>query len=84
MQEHSKQYDDYMRSDAWETKRQQRMEIDNYKCAMCFRPVQTMKKVNIHHITYVNLGNENVLTDLVTLCPTCHKHIHNYYRRVKA
>lgn len=81
MQEHSKQYDDYMRSDAWEAKRQQRIEIDGYKCVMCGRPTQTMKKINVHHISYRNLGNENVLTDLCTLCPTCHKHIHNYYNR---
>lgn len=80
MQEHSKQYDDYMRSKQWEDKRQQRIEIDG-ECVMCHRPVSKMKKIDVHHITYIRLGNENVLTDLCTLCPTCHKHIHNYYNR---
>lgn len=48
---------------------------------MCGGPLDKIKSVQVHHITYKNLGNENVLTDLCTLCGSCHKKIHNYYNR---
>ncbi len=71
-----------MRSKEWEQKRQQRLEIDNHKCAMCDRPESKCKDgLQMHHITYERLGHENALTDLVSLCPACHVKIHKYYGR---
>ncbi len=74
-------YKDYMCSDEWKQKRQERMEIDGFRCVMCGRPLNKIKSVQIHHITYSRLGNENVMTDLCTLCGSCHKKLHNFYNR---
>ena len=76
----TKEYLDYMKSDAWEQKKQERIAIDN-GCVMCGRPLNKIRSTQVHHITYKNLGHEDVLNDLVTLCGSCHKKIHNYYNR---
>lgn len=72
-------YKNYMRSDEWKAKREERLEVDNYSCAMCGRDLSRCK-LQVHHITYKNLGNEQ-LNDLVTVCGSCHKKLHNYYKR---
>ncbi len=77
----SEYYNKYMASPEWEAKKAERMEIDGYRCVMCGRHISHCKTLQVHHITYARLGNENVLTDLCTLCGSCHKKIHNYYNR---
>lgn len=77
-------YKNYIKSELWEQKKEERMQIDDYKCVMCGRPRDRCRVFQVHHITYRNLGHENALTDLVTLCGSCHKKIHNYYDRIKA
>lgn len=77
------EYKTYMRSPEWEAKKQQRIAIDK-GCCMCGRPLDKIKSVQVHHITYKNLGNEDVLTDICTLCGSCHKKIHNFYNRRRA
>ena len=85
MKAHSDYYDKYIRSDAWKQKEQERMRIDDNKCAMCGRPSEkTRHGLQVHHITYKNLGHEDVLADLVTLCAPCHKKMHNYLSRIKS
>ena len=75
-------YESYMRSKEWDAKRQQRLQIDNNCCVMCGRPAEkTRNGLQVHHCTYVRLGHENVLTDLCTLCGSCHQKIHRYYNR---
>ena len=82
---HLKQYKykDYMRSEQWKAKKQERIAIDK-GCCMCGRPLDKIKSVQVHHITYKNLGNENVLTDICTLCGSCYKKTHNYYNCKRA
>lgn len=79
----TQEYKTYMRSEAWEAKKQERIQIDGC-CVMCKRPLDKIKKINVHHVTYARLGNENVLTDLATLCGSCHQKIHNFYGRRRA
>lgn len=79
----TEEYKRYIRSPEWEAKKQERIAIDK-GCCMCGRPLDKIKSVQVHHITYSRLGNENVLTDLCTLCGSCHKKIHNYYNRIRA
>lgn len=75
-------YKKYMRSKEWEQKRQQRLEIDNHKCAMCDRPESKCKDgLQMHHISYRHLGNEDILKEIVSLCPRCHRLIHKFYNR---
>ena len=80
MNKHSKEYDQYMKSEAWRTKKQERINIDG-GCVMCHRPISRIRSLQVHHITYARLGNENVLSDLCTLCGSCHQKIHAYYNR---
>lgn len=79
--EHSKQYDEYMKSEAWEQKKKQRMEVDHYACVMCGRSIEHCRTMQVHHVSYRRLGRENIYTDLCTVCGSCHKKLHNYYNR---
>lgn len=75
-------YNRYIRSDEWKQKEQERMNVDDNKCVMCGRPSEkTRHGLQVHHITYNNLGNEDIMSDLVTLCAPCHKKMHNYLNR---
>ena len=67
-------YEYYIKSEQWQKKRKLRLEIDNNQCVMCGRH----SKLNVHHLTYQNLGFENACDDLVTLCETCHALHHSY------
>lgn len=76
-------YKNYMQSEQWQQKKAERIDIDK-GCVMCLRPLDKIRSVQVHHISYRNLGHEDVLADLVTLCGSCHKKIHNYYNRIRA
>ena len=39
------------------------------------------RTMQVHHVTYRNLGHEDVMKDLCTVCGSCHKKLHNYYDR---
>ena len=77
----TKDYDNYIRSEEWKRKRKERLKIDNYKCVMCGSGIDQWGYLEVHHISYKNMGHEDVWNDLCTLCPSCHKLIHAYYRR---
>lgn len=79
----SEEYRRYIRSPEWEKKKAERMRIDNYSCVMCGRNREHCRTLQVHHITYKNLGHENIYTDLCTVCGSCHKKLHNYYDRVR-
>ena len=79
----TQEYKDYMHSNEWKAKKRERIAIDQ-GCVMCGRPLDKIKSIQVHNITYQRLGNENVLTDLCTLCGSCHKKLHNFYNRKRA
>jgi len=62
-----KQYQKYLLSNKWKNLREVIMKRDHYKCQICFKNAE-----EIHHLTYVHLGNE-YLFELVALCKKCHK-----------
>lgn len=74
-------YQEYIRSEAWREKAQERMRVDHYRCVMCGRSVDRCKSLQVHHVTYRNLGHEDVMKDLCTVCGSCHQKLHNYYDR---
>lgn len=87
MQEHSREYDRYMRSDEWAAKRAERLRLDDHLCVMCGWPDGLHKDgvtpiLQVHHIHYKNLRHE-LMEDLVSLWPGCHKKIHKYYKRFR-
>ena len=67
-------YEQYLQSDIWKIRRDNVLARDRYECQMCGRT----NRLHVHHIVYKNLGNEP-LSDLVTLCSSCHKKVHNYH-----
>ncbi len=68
-------YHIYLQSVAWKKKSRARRTIDNDRCAtpMCFRT----DALHVHHTTYDRIGDENVETDLLTLCERCHAAEHD-------
>lgn len=63
----------YLQSTSWSVLRNYRLDKDNHKCAHC----DSTQQLNVHHITYNNLGNEDPDKDLITLCQQCHNKLHN-------
>ena len=72
-------YDRYLHSPHWQETKQKRLDLDDHKCVFC----KSTEKLNVHHLTYENLNNEDVLHDLVTLCEKCHKELHEKIKEVK-
>lgn len=79
-EQYSYEYINYVRSDAWQIKRLERLRIDGGKCCMCGKKVGT-GDWETHHLHYKTLGHEDALTDICTLCKRCHELIHRYYDR---
>ena len=77
-------YKQYIKSDAWAEKRRQRLEIAGHKCEMCGRLEENSKGLQVHHITYADLGNEDVGNQLIALCGRCHILLGKYYHRKRA
>ena len=66
------EWGEYIHSVAWEETRQKIFRRDGFRCVCCGES----KNLNVHHITYENLGAEKP-SDLVTLCQKCHEKVHN-------
>ena len=65
-------YGDAMRyGKDWPQRRKQRLEIDGYRCVVCKRGADEIR-LEVHHLTYARLGNEDVQHDLMTVCAECH------------
>lgn len=71
-------YEQYLKTGKWKALKRERLEIDNYTCQQCGCDVDYYSS-NCHHITYKNLYNENVNTQLTTVCKECHDSIHNWH-----
>jgi hypothetical protein len=62
-------YDTYMQSLVWKNKREARKLIDGDACADC----GTGWPVEVHHLHYRRIGDEDVKRDLRCLCKPCHQ-----------
>ena len=71
-------YEHYLGTGQWQEKRKLVFKRDNYQCQKC----GTGKNLNVHHITYENLYNEEI-EDLTTLCKPCHEKIHKHDIKAK-
>ena len=76
------QYSVYLLSPEWRQVVEERKKIDGHRCVMCGSKGTQTNKLETHHITYRNIGNEDVYKDLVTLCRNCHKDVHRLMNRV--
>ena len=77
-----KNYEEYLKSDEWKAKAEARKQIDNNRCVMCESMGTNFNKLNCHHISYRNIFHEDIETDLVTVCDSCHKAIHKMMNRI--
>lgn len=75
-------YAKYLMSDHWKETAKKRLEIDGYKCQMCGSYGTETNKIQVHHLSYKNLGHENIYTELVSCCSNCHKDIHSLMGRI--
>lgn len=64
-------YQEYLQTDEWKETRLKALKRADFKCQVCNRP----DKLNVHHRTYENRGNEQN-RDLTVLCEDCHKLYH--------
>lgn len=67
----SKRYLAYIRSPQWERVRNEHLFRCDYQCEICKRA----KACQVHHWTYLRLGNE-LPQDLCAVCVRCHHAIH--------
>lgn len=65
-----KEYNDYLNSSEWRTKRQKVLERDGYKCQACLENNAT----EVHHLSYMMIYQEP-LFDLISICNDCHDQI---------
>jgi hypothetical protein len=63
-----KEYHIYLHSSDWKEKRNKALFHAGYRCQLC----NSSKKLEVHHRTYQNIGNE-LQEDLTVLCDNCHK-----------
>lgn len=72
------------RGNNWEIQRKKCYERDNYKCQICGvkcvgrRDIggNSKRLIQAHHIEKYESGGNNRLENLVTLCASCHKKLH--------
>lgn len=76
-------YKEYLHSDKWKQIAAERMKIDEYQCQLCKGNGTPNNPLEVHHLSYKNLYQEEdrIYEDLVTLCHTCHKGMHNVMNR---
>lgn len=68
---HTPEYIEYLKSSEWRDKRKKVLSKCNH-CRLCW----TKKVLQIHHLHYKTLFNENLDKDVVVLCKFCHEFIH--------
>lgn len=73
-------YKTFIRSDYWGYVRKLVLTRDGNKCTRC----GATKSLHAHHLTYEHHFNEHKhISDLITLCITCHRLEHKRLREVK-
>ena len=70
-------YQLYLLSPEWRKLRNRTLERDGYKCQN--KRCGSSENLEVHHLTYKRLYKER-LSDLITLCRSCHKKEHGRKR----
>lgn len=65
---HSAEYEEYLQSEKWQWVRHRILSKAGGLCERC----RTATATQVHHLTYVRLGNE-LDSDLQALCEPCHE-----------
>lgn len=75
------EYVEYIKGEKFKELKMERLKLDEYRCQICFKKVDE-KTSHCHHITYLRVLNEKI-SDLSTLCPCCHKKLHEFHGKNK-
>lgn len=70
----SLQYVNYIRSQAWQERRQRALRRAQWRCQVCgdaYPPRVSRARLQVHHVSYKNLGDEPD-EDLTVMCVYCH------------
>lgn len=74
-------YSDLLKYSEWQTKRQEILKRDNYKCCYC----GSTNKLCVHHKYYLQYPNHQKVNPwdypddaLITLCNKCHYKVHQH------
>lgn len=76
-------YKRYLKTHHWQQLRQQALDRANGKCEMCGYIPWKKGVLQVHHKTYINVGNES-LDDLIVVCARCHMELHNIQGKRRA
>lgn len=63
-------YQRYLLSPQWAARRRATLERDGYRCRWCGAQAE-----HVHHLSYRRMGHE-LLSDLISLCSSCHDRRH--------
>ncbi len=69
-------YERYIHSTAWRSKKGKRLEMDGNVCQVCGKEAK-----EVHHLTYDRFGHEE-MSDLVSLCTECHHKAEEIYSSI--
>lgn len=72
-------YKEYLESKAWSELRNARLKLDDYCCQNCGNP----NNLEVHHLKYPDVLGTEPLSDLITLCHSCHKNIDDIRKMTK-
>lgn len=73
-------YTAYINSPAWRAIRARAIFRDGAQCRLC----GSRQKLEVHHLTYIRFGGEELPGDLITLCEACHERLHAGAHQPKA
>ena len=62
----------------WKETRMLTLKRDNYKCRRCGKE----ENLHVHHIISRRNHGNDMIENLITLCPSCHKNRENLFLRV--
>ena len=74
-------YVEYIKGEKFKELKMERLKLDEHRCQICSKKVNE-KTSHCHHITYLRVLNEKI-SDLSTLCPCCHKKLHEFHGKNK-
>jgi len=72
------EYAMYLKTDGWKERRKGALKYADKRCQLC----NSTDKLNVHHNTYDNLGDE-MPRDLIVLCEACHYYLHILSRPIE-
>ena len=64
---------------SWQQLADKRKRMDNFTCKKCgyHAGIENRNKLHVHHIVPLSKGGRNTLSNLITVCQSCHEKIHN-------